>query len=147
MTTPQVSRHSRTVPARLRVLLAEDHEPMRDLLKLVLKGNHDVVGAHGDGKDLWEAASRQNPHVILLDISMPEVGGFEAARILRSTMPDVPLVFVTHHTEKAYLEEAIRIGVRGYVLKTRIVQELRLAIREVWQGGMFVSPGILPVSL
>lgn len=115
---------------------------MRELLGLVLKENHDVIGALVNGRDLLDAAACQSPNLILLDISMPEINGFAAARVLRERTPEVPLIFVTQHCEFEYLAEAARIGVRGYVLKRRIVQDLRIAIREVWQGGTYLSSGL-----
>jgi DNA-binding NarL/FixJ family response regulator len=142
MKTVEHAAKSLSALIRPRILLAEDHEQVRKFLHLVLKESHDVIGAFVNGRDLLAAAGSQSPDIILLDISMPEINGFEAARTLRQRMPDVPLIFVTQHKETAYLEEAIRIGVRGYVLKPLIIQELRIAIREVLQGGTFFSLGL-----
>ncbi len=89
---------------------------------------------------MLEQAADLHPDLILLDIDMPRMNGFAVARALRGLMPGVPIVFVTQHAERAYVEEAFRVGGAGYVLKGNVVRELNTALEQVRSGGRFVSP-------
>ncbi len=123
-----------------RVLLADDHVLVAEGLKSLLADHVELVGTVEDGRALVKAAIRLQPEVILLDISMPGLHGIEAARQLRKCVPRARLIFVTQHADAIYVDEALRIGVSGYVLKRSAVTELVTAIENVRQGRTYITP-------
>jgi len=126
----------------IRLLVAEDHEAMREKVVGTLKGEYTMVDAVGDGEEMLDAESRISPDVVVLDISMPIVNGIEAATRLRQRASKAKIVFLTVHDEPEYVEAALAIGAHGYVIKSRLASDLCLAIREVIAGRRFVSPTI-----
>ena len=125
---------------RPRVLLADDHALVVEGLRRLLEGDFDLVGAVTDGRTVIAAAERLRPDVILLDISMPNLNGIDAARQLTRLVPDSKVVFVTMHGDPAYVAEAFRAGARGYLLKRCAARELIEAIRAVLAGRSYVTP-------
>lgn len=125
---------------RARILLADDHSLVAAGLCKLLETDFDLVGAVGDGRALVAAARKENPDVILLDISMPLLNGVEAARQLRVALPAAKLIFVTVHSDSPYVVEAFRAGASGYLLKRSAAAELVTAIREVMLGNLYVTP-------
>jgi DNA-binding NarL/FixJ family response regulator len=125
---------------RPRLLLADDHAMLLDGLKKLLKEEYNLVGTATDGKALVTAAGTLRPDVIVLDISMPLLNGIEAARQIREANPTSKLLFLTVHSDTAYVEEAFRAGARGYVLKHAAAKELFVALRMVLRGRAYVSP-------
>ncbi|MFO0575462.1 MAG: response regulator transcription factor [Polyangia bacterium] len=126
--------------SRARVLLADDHALFLDGLRKVLEPALELVGAAQDGRELVEAAARLDPDVVLLDISMPVLGGLDAARQLRQAGCRAQIVFVTMHREPSYVKEAFRAGAAGYVLKHAVTSELMTAVSEVLRGNFYLSP-------
>jgi DNA-binding NarL/FixJ family response regulator len=127
-----------------RILIADDHALILSGLRALLESEFEIVGQAANGKSLLECASRLAPDAIVLDISMPLVNGFEAARQLRSAQPGTALVFLSQHLSPAYLKTALQIGVRGYVLKSATTEELRDALVTVLKGESFISPAFGP---
>ena len=129
---------------KLRILIAEDHETVREGLKLIVTAQDDleVVGEAGDGRAAIEMASRLQPDIVLMDISMPELNGLLAAAKLKRINPDIKILTLTRHTDTAYLNELLRAGVSGYVLKQSAPAELVRAIRAVAAGGNYLDPAI-----
>jgi DNA-binding NarL/FixJ family response regulator len=127
---------------RPRVLIADDHEPVRYILRQVVETEFDVAGEATNGREAVDAAVHVRPDVVLLDVSMPVMGGFEAARHLRATLPEVPIIFISDHADTAYVDEAFRIGAQGYVLKRTSANELCPAIRSVLDGQSFRSSAL-----
>jgi DNA-binding NarL/FixJ family response regulator len=125
---------------RVRLLLAEDHKQMREMITRIVEREFELVGAVGDGQALVEAESRLKPDVCVLDISMPILDGIEAASFLQQSGSIAKIVFLTGHTNRAFLEAALKTGALGYVLKPRMVSDLLLAIREAMAGRQFISP-------
>ncbi len=125
--------------AKLRVLLADDHDGIRESLKRRLSVSFDVVAAVADGEALLEQARRLVPDIILCDITMPVVSGLEAARQLVQELPNTKIIFVTVHTSRAYIREAFRAGARGYVVKSSSLEELEEALSAVQTGDAYVS--------
>jgi len=124
---------------RLRVLVADDHQMLADALQSVLEPHFDVVGKVGDGRALLEAANRLQPDIIVLDISMPQLNGFDAGRHLKHTMPNVKLIFMTMHEDPYLVGEAFRAGASGFLLKEAAASELTDAIDQVMKGGSYVT--------
>lgn len=126
--------------SRTRVLLADDHTLLLDGLRKVLEPDFDLVGVASNGKELLEAAAALKPDVILLDISMPLMNGFEAARLLKQCDDKARLIFLTMHKDPSYVKEAFRAGASGYVLKHSAGTELVTAVHEVLRGNFYLSP-------
>ena len=126
---------------QLRVLLADDHATVRHGLKLLIDGEADmsVVAEAGDGESAVRQALEVKPDVIVMDISMPGMNGLAATRALKKARPDVVIVTLTRHSDEAYLQELLRAGVAGYVLKRSAPTELLQAIRAVASGGQYLD--------
>jgi DNA-binding NarL/FixJ family response regulator len=116
-------------PARLRLVLADDHPAFLEGLRRILELEYDVLAAVTDGESALAEAARLSPDVVVCDISMPGKTGFEVALELKRSSPEIRIVFVTMHTDPAYVSEALRIGVTAYVLKTAEASELLDSIR------------------
>ncbi len=125
---------------RARILIAEDHADTRELLAQLLAPEYDVVALVGDGQAAVTAATQLAPDLALLDISMPVMNGLMAARHLKQGARAPKVVFITCHSDAAYVNEAARLGAEGYVLKPNLASELVDAIRAVLAGGTYRSP-------
>lgn len=115
---------------------------MREKVVGTLEIEYSVVGAVRDGQEMLEAESRFNPDVVVLDISMPIVNGIEAANRLKERASRAKVVFLTVHDEPAFLKAALAAGGTGYVIKSRLASDLRLAVREAAAGRQFISPSL-----
>ena len=124
----------------MRVLLADDHRKLLELIRVLLEPTFDVVGTVGDGESLIDAACKLQPDVIVTDISMPKLNGIEAAHRLRESGSTPKVVFLTVHTGADFVQAAFKTGALAYVSKLRISADLLVAIREVLEGRVFVSP-------
>jgi DNA-binding NarL/FixJ family response regulator len=127
--------------SRLRVLLADDHVTVRHGLKLLIDGESDmtVVAEASDGEAAIRKALELKPDVVVMDISMPRMNGLAATRALKKAQPDARIVTLTRHADDAYLQELLRAGVSGYVLKRSAPTELLHAIRGVAAGGQYLD--------
>ena len=130
-----------TKKPRLRVLLADDHVTVRHGLRLIIEGQPDmsVVAEASDGESAVAQALAVKPDVIVMDISMPGMTGLVATRKLKKLQPDVVIVTLTRHSDDAYLQELLRAGVKGYVLKQSPPTELVHAIRAAASGGQYLD--------
>lgn len=126
---------------RARVLLADDHATVRYGLKLLIDAEPDmiVVAEAGDGDEAVRKALEAKPDVVVMDISMPGMNGLAATRALKQAHPGILVVTLTRHTDEAYLQELLRAGASGYVLKRSAPTELLQAIRGVTAGGQYVD--------
>lgn len=127
-----------------RILLADDHALVLNGVRTLLEPYCDVVGTASDGKALLDAALEVEPEMVVLDVSMPRLNGFEAARRIKEALPSTQLIFLSMHSNPLYLKKALEAGADGYVLKTGVAEELLDAIRAVSDGGSYVSPGFPP---
>ena len=126
---------------RIRVLLADDHATVRYGLKLLIDAEPDmtVVAEAGDGDEAVRKTLEVKPDVVVMDISMPGMNGLAATRALKQALPGALVITLTRHTEDAYLQELLRAGASGYVLKRSAPTELLHAIRGVAAGGQYVD--------
>lgn len=125
---------------RTKILLADDHTMFSQGLQSLLEGEFDLVGAVGNGQALIDAAQQVNPDVIIVDISMPVLNGFDAVRRLNEQGSKAKIIFLTMHADDRLLAEAFRCGGSGYVLKQSAGEELTLAIKQVLAGQKYVTP-------
>ena len=127
----------------IRVVLADDHVLVRQSLRSFLQQEGiQVVGEASDGQELIGVVSRLDPDVAVLDISMPLMNGLEAACEMHRASPDTKTILLTRHDEEQYVTEALRMGVKGYVLKNQAATDLVHAIHQVCRGGFYLSPGV-----
>ena len=123
-----------------RLLLADDHAAMLRTTVHLLEGDFEIVGTVGNGLDLIQAASRLDPDVVVLDITMPGLDGIEVARRLQQKRCRAKLVFLTVHEDPDYVRAALDAGGAAYVVKARLAADLIHAIHAALDGQCFVSP-------
>jgi two-component system response regulator NreC len=131
------------------ILLADDHQVVRQGLRALLQAEADftVLGETGDGLQVPVLAERLQPQVLILDLKMPGLNGLEAARQVAQRAPDTRIVMLTMHHDDAYVLEAVRSGVAGYIHKESHVSVLIQAIRAVAGGQRFLSPHLSEATL
>ncbi len=127
---------------RPRILMADDHSLVLAGLRRLVEEEGEVVGAVEDGRALVEEAQRLRPDLILLDISMPLLNGLDAARQLRSLVPDSKLIFLTAHATPTYVTEAFKAGASGYLVKQSATVELKQALQAVLRGQHYMTPSV-----
>lgn len=129
---------------KIRILLADDHETVRDGLKLLIDSQPDmeIVGVASNGHIAILQAQRLKPDLILMDVSMPQMNGLKATERLKLSSPDIKVLALTRHTDNGYLQQLLRAGARGYVLKQSASAELLHAIRAVVGGGNYLDSAI-----
>ena len=127
---------------RLRVLVADDHRPMLDSLVRLLTKDFEIVARVSDGVAAVDAATREEPDLLVLDIAMPGLNGIAAAARLKSSGSRAKVVFVTMHYHREFVEKALELGEVGFVAKDRLVMDLLPAIHAVRAGKSFVSPNL-----
>lgn len=130
-----------------RVILADDHLLMAEGLARLISDDYQVVAVVSDGQQLVRAARKENPDLAVVDISMPELTGMEAARTILSEIPTCKILFLSMHARPEFVREAFRIGALGYVLKRAAASELMEAMREVMSGKAYLSPHIAKDAL
>jgi DNA-binding NarL/FixJ family response regulator len=127
--------------SKLRILLADDHETVREGLRLILNAQPDmqVVATAGDGREAVSQAERMTPDVVIMDISMPGLNGLAATLQLTEKCPAAKVLTLTRHADSSYLQQLMRAGAAGYVLKQSRPAELLHAIRSVATGGKYLD--------
>jgi DNA-binding NarL/FixJ family response regulator len=124
------------------ILLADDHIIVRRGIRRMIEEDPDleVVGEAGDGIDLLRLLRESRADMVILDISMPNLGGIEAAKEIKKTHPHIKVLILTMHKGKELLHHAISNGADGYMLKEESEKELYSAIGKIRQGGVYISP-------
>jgi two-component system response regulator NreC len=133
----------------VRILLADDHAVLRSGLRMLLS-NQDglvVVGEASSGMETISLAERLQPDLILLDLSMPALGGLDALPVLRKIAPLARILILTMHDDPQYMRQALQNGAAGYMLKKAADVELISAIRAVAQGDVYVHPSMTRILL
>ena len=126
-----------------RIVLADDHVLVREGLKSLLEREHfHVMAEASDGQEAVKLVEMHHPDIAILDISMPTLNGIDAARGLTRSAPKTKVILLTQHEEEQYIHEALEAGVKGYVLKNQVANDLIQAIRQVGRGEFYLSPGI-----
>jgi DNA-binding NarL/FixJ family response regulator len=125
---------------KVRILLADDHRPFLKMVEGLLAQTCAVVGSVSDGQSLVEAAKRLKPDLIVSDISMPILSGIDASKQLRESGSAAKIVFLTVHSDEDFVQTCLAAGAAGYVLKSRIMDDLLHAVQEALAGRIFISP-------
>ena len=127
---------------KLRILLADDHAMLREGLAMLIDAQDDmeVVGQAANGREAVQLAKTLNPDIVVMDVSMPELGGAEASEQIRDNCPDVRVLALTRHADQGYLRRLLQAGASGYVLKKSAADALINALRVVAGGGTYLEP-------
>lgn len=128
----------------VRILIADDHGVLRAGLIAVLKdeGGFEVVGEAHDENSAVSMAVETHPDVVLMDLSMPNTGGLEATRRIKQLVPEARVLILTVHEDKSLMQEAIRSGAMGYILKRAVKSELINAIHVVMSDQLYLHPAM-----
>lgn len=126
----------------IRILIADDHGVIRAGLQALFNAEADmeVIGEAADGHQAIQLAQTLQPDVILIDVSMPGLGGVELAQRLKAVLPGAHLLILTVHEDDGLLREAIEAGASGYIVKRAIGSELIDAVRTISMGNIYVHP-------
>jgi two-component system response regulator NreC len=132
------------VNTRVRILLVEDHETVRQGLRLLIDREPDleVIEEAGDGPQALESAALKTVDIVVMDVSMPAMSGVVATRRLKEMRPELPVVALTRHADQTFLQELLRAGASGYVLKQSPHAELFRAIRAVAAGQQYIDSAL-----
>ena len=125
---------------RPTVFIADDHRLLLEALRNLLEPRFVVIGTALDGREMLAKVRKSAPDIVLMDISMPNLNGFEAGEKLKKMLPDIKLVFLTANEDPGLISEAVRIGADGYLLKNCATSELFRALDTVLSGGRYVTP-------
>lgn len=130
--------------SKLRILLADDHEIFREGLKMLISAQPDmeVIGEAKNGRMAVDLAQQLQPDIVVMDVSMPELNGLKATEKLKGMCPHLKILTLTRHTDDGYLQQLLKVGASGYVLKQSASSELVRAIRTVSRGNTYIDPAL-----
>jgi DNA-binding NarL/FixJ family response regulator len=130
-----------------KILLADDHKIIRDGLRALIEkeANMEVVAEACDGRTAVHTAKKLMPHIIIIDISMPDLNGIEATRQIMSHAPDTKIIALSMHADRRFVMNMLEAGAAGYLLKDSAFEELTMAIKTVLSGKTYLSPAIAGV--
>jgi DNA-binding NarL/FixJ family response regulator len=126
----------------IRVLIIDDHQGILDAVVGILSGDFLITGASLDGESGFANAAALNPDIIILDISLPDISGFEVAKRLRSAGCGAKVIFLSNNRDPDVVREAFDLGASGYVLKSQIIPDLTDAIAVALKAAKFVTTGL-----
>lgn len=128
----------------IKIVLAEDHKITREGLVNMLKGQPgmEVVGEAGNGREAIQLARELSPDLVIMDVTMPSLNGIDATRIITSTPPNIRVIALSMYSDKQFVQGMMQAGASGYLLKDCAFDELVHAVRAVFKGDTYLSPGI-----
>ena len=141
----QPTTNERNVGRKIRCLIADDHVLVRQGICRLLQDEPDVeiVGEAGDAAEALKGVMEFRPDIVLMDIGMPGFSSFDAARVIQADFPRTRVVFLTMHESQDYVMQGLQAGAAGYLLKDTPAEKLASVLRDIHQGGKFVSPEVL----
>jgi DNA-binding NarL/FixJ family response regulator len=124
------------------ILLVDDHPLVRQRVRQIIEERAElaVLGELQNGLELLASFKKRLPQLVILDISMPHLGGIQATRLIKSSHPEIKVLILTLHNCREYVDQARRAGAEGYLLKDNVDKELLSAIDTLKQGGIYISP-------
>jgi len=136
------------MPNKMKVLLVEDHAIVRQGLRRLLEERGlEVAGEAADGRRAIKMVGELDPDIVIMDITLPRLGGIEATRRIRRTHPDVKVIMLTIHDEEGFLYKSLDAGANGYMVKEKATEDLLDAIDTVLRGEIYISPNFPPKVL
>jgi DNA-binding NarL/FixJ family response regulator len=128
----------------ISVVVADDHSIVREGIRALIEGENDikVCAEASDGREVIEQVEKHQPNIVILDITMPRLSGLETLEHIRSKHPGVKTILLSMHADPPMIQNAISLGVDGYVLKNSRSSEILAAIRAVVRGGSYFSPTV-----
>ncbi|HUV36046.1 MAG TPA: response regulator transcription factor [Patescibacteria group bacterium] len=136
------------MPNKTKVLLVEDHAIVRQGLRRLLEERGlEVAGEAADGRRAMKMVGELDPDIVIMDITLPRLGGIEATRRIRRTHPDVKVIMLTIHDEEGFLYKSLDAGANGYMVKEKATEDLLDAIDTVLRGEIYISPNFPPKVL
>jgi DNA-binding NarL/FixJ family response regulator len=129
-------------PFVYEILLVDDHPLVRQGIRKIIEESSElaVVGELQDGLELLDCLQRRLPQLVILDISMPQLGGIQATRLIKSSHPEIKVLILTLYDRREYVAQARLAGAEGYLLKDNVDKELLSAIETLRRGGTYLSP-------
>ncbi len=128
----------------IKIIIADDHSLVRAGFRALLE-RVDIpleVTEVSNGREVLAAIPEIQPHIVLMDISMPELNGLETTELIKKEYPDIRIIILSMHAEEGYVAKALNMGVNGYMLKDSGEDELRFALKSILQGETYLSPQI-----
>lgn len=128
----------------IRVIIADDHHLVREGIRSLLEkpGDIDVVGEAATGEEAVKLAEKLEPHVVIMDIAMPRMDGSQASEKILAMDKHIEVVVLSMHSDSVLAQQLLRQGIKGYLLKDSIAEELPMAVRSASQGKLYLSPAI-----
>ena len=129
---------------KIKILLVDDHQILRDGIRSLVKGYDDmeVIGEAADGREALDMVEKLSPDIVIMDISMPDLNGIDATRMIINEAPDVKVIALSMHHDKQFVSEIFKAGASGYLIKDSAFDELEHAIRIVMSGQTYINPQI-----
>jgi DNA-binding NarL/FixJ family response regulator len=129
---------------KVSIIIADDHRIFRKGLKSLLseKEQIQVMAEADDGDEALEMARKYKPKIVIMDIGMPKMDGIEATRQIRERLPETEVIILSMHAKKAYIDQVLQAGAKGYVLKDSDEENLIAAINTVYNGGFYLDSPI-----
>jgi two-component system response regulator NreC len=134
---------------KIRVFLVDDHTVVRQGLRRILESDEEIeiVGEAGDGRTAIDLVQKLRPHVVVMDVAMPELNGIEATRQILKRVEGAKVLVLSMHGDDVYVRQALKAGARGYLLKDSEDLDLIKAVKAIRAGGSFFSPPVSKVVL